>query len=473
MGIMVVSLSLMLIFSCNQSTTKGPTKKNVLFIIVDDLRPELGCYGVTRIQTPNMDQLAAEGQLFERALCQNPVCGASRASMFTGAYATKKRFRNYNTWVDQDMPESTTLFKHFRNNGYFTASFGKVYHHSDDQINSWSQRPYRRIAIGSYNWRDYVLPENIENATSRTGRRYGVGPAFEKADVHDTVYYDGKMAKAVIKELQKSKTRDKPFCIATGFMKPHLPFNAPAKYWDLYNTDDFNLPPTYEPNESIPGEALHNWGELRAYTNIPAEGKLNDGLAKQLIHGYYACVSYIDAQVGLVLNELERLKLRENTIVVLVGDHGWNLGDHGLWAKHCLFKSSLHTPLILNVPGFKEGKRIKAVTPLTDIYPSLCELTGLDIPPLIEGKSFVDKLKQPASEGTYSYSRYFNGECIATDRYSYVEFNDYKRNRIITGMLFDHAVDSFEKENLYNRMDYIQITDSLRRILRNNAYLNR
>lgn len=469
-NIIAISLLLIVVFSCNQSSTEESNKKNILFITVDDLRTELGCYGISGIQTPNMDKLATNGQLFERAFCQVPVCGASRASMFTGAFPTEKRFSNYYTWVDQDMPESTTMFRHFKNNGYFTASFGKVYHHSDDQINSWSQHPYRRIAIGSYNWRDYVLPENIKNATSRTGSSYGVGPAFEKADVHDTAYYDGKMAKAVIKELRKSKNRDKPFCIAAGFMKPHLPFNAPAKYWDLYRSDDFKLPPNYKPNKSIPEEALHNWGELRAYTNIPDKGKLEDELAKQLIHGYYACVSYIDAQLGLVMEELERLKLKENTIVVLVGDHGWNLGDHGLWAKHCLFKSSLHTPLIVNVPGYKKGIRISAVTALTDIYPTLCELTGLEVPPLVEGKSFVDKLKQPYSEGTYTYSRYHNGDCIATDRYSYIEYMDYNDNNIMANMLFDHAMDSFESENVYNQNAYDEIITSLKAKLRSNDY---
>jgi len=459
------------IFSCNEQSAnnkKSNTKKNILFIIVDDLRPELGCYGVSQIQTPNIDKLAEEGQLFERAYCQMAVCAASRASMFTGAYPTKNRFLNSQSWIDQEMPESINMFKHFKNNGYYTASFGKVIHHSEDQRNSWSKL-YIRPPRGSYNWRGYADKNNIKTAIENIN--YSLGPAYERANVSDTAYYDGIMTQAVLAELKRVSTRNDPFCIAVGYIKPHLPFNAPEKYWSLYDSTQFDLPPTYYPNESIPKEALHNWGELRTYTNIPTEGRLSDELAKTLIHGYYACTSYIDTQIGYIINELKRLDLYENTIIILLGDHGWNLGDHGLWSKGCLFESSLHTPLIMKIPRYENGIRIKPIIPLVDIYPTLCELLSLPVPHLVEGNSFLDKIKNPSMDRNYAYSRYSgrNAQSLATDRYLYSRYLD-QDNKVIANMLFDHAIDPNEINNLNNSIEYKNLIDSFESVLDNNEF---
>ena len=263
-------------------------KPNVLFIAVDDLRPELGCYGQSYIHSPHLDQLAQEGVLFRRAYCNIPVCGASRASLLTGARPTRNRFLGYDTWAEKDYPEAITLPQHFQNNGYHTISNGKIFHHQTDSEDSWNEI-WRPSGLGS--WRDYLLAENLALDTEE-GQR---GPAYEKAEVADSAYFDGKIADKTIEDLKKLKAQGKPFFLATGFLKPHLPFNAPARYWDMYDRDSITLPDNYYAPKNAPKAAIHDWGELRNYHDIPKEGPLSDSMALTLIHGYYACVSYTDA----------------------------------------------------------------------------------------------------------------------------------------------------------------------------------
>ncbi|MEZ6046473.1 MAG: sulfatase [Planctomycetaceae bacterium] len=330
-------------------TISAAEKPNILFIAVDDLRPELACYGAEQIHSPNIDRLADSGVLFERAYCMVPTCGASRASLMTGIRPTPDRFKNYLTRADHDTPGIKTLNTHFKDHGYFTLSLGKVFHHAEDNAQGWSEPAVRWNDVSM--WQD-PANQKLHQERQKLGPK-SRGPAWEAADVPDDAYIDGKLANRAIKDLQRLSKQQEPFYLAVGFYKPHLPFNAPRKYWDLYDQNQIKLPKNYYVPEDAPAESIHNSGELRAYSNIPKTGPVSDETARNLIHGYYACVSYTDAQIGKVLDELDRLGLAENTIVVLWGDHGWNLGEHTLWCKHSCYETSLQIPLIVRAPGMK------------------------------------------------------------------------------------------------------------------------
>ncbi len=417
------------------------SKSNVLFIAVDDLRPQLGCYGHKQMISPNIDRLASDGVTFLRSYCQVPVCGASRASLLTGVRPTKDRFLGYNTWAEKDLPGALSVAEHFKNNGYHTISNGKIFHHRADCGDSWSENAWRPKG----NWRNYMLDENRKLNSQKPKL---AGPAYENADVPDNAYFDGMIADKGISDLRRLKGVDKPFFLSLGFLKPHLPFNAPKKYWDMYKRREIDLADNPFRPKGAPDAALHNWGELRQYHGIPAKGPLSDELARTLVHGYYACVSYTDAQIGRVVDELDRLGLRDNTVVILWGDHGWNLGEHGLWCKHCNFETSLHSPLIVRGPGIQAGMKIDALTEYLDIYPSLCELCGLPLPGHLQGRSFVPLLKEPNLPWKKAvFSRYFRGDSVKTDQYRYTEWRR-KNGDIYARMLYDHKVDWVENVNI-------------------------
>lgn len=439
----VIFLSL---YACNRNT-KIPEKPNILCIAVDDLRPELNCYGNHEIHSPNIDRLASEGTLFKWAYCNVPVCGASRASLLTGTRPGRYRFIDYDTWADKDLPGKVCLPRHFKDNGYYTISLGKVFHHQYDRAESWDENWRPEVTT---TWRDFHLPENLAIDTIK-GQQ---GPPYECADVNDTIYFDGKIASRAIASLSKMKKMNRPFFLAVGFLKPHLPFNAPKKYWDLYDYNNFHVPENYIPSPGIPKKALHNWGELRAYYGIPARGPLSDSLAGKLIQGYYACVSYTDHQIGRVLNTLNELDLEKNTIIVLWGDHGWNLGEHGLWCKHCNFNTSLRTTLILKVPWITKGDKTDALVEFIDIYPTLCDLAGLSNPSHLDGKSFLPVLKDPELPGKdFIISKWFDGLTIKTPEFAFTEWR-HENDSIYERMLFDHAVDIEENRNLNRLSEY-------------------
>jgi iduronate 2-sulfatase len=441
-------------------TFSGPEKPNILFIAIDDLRPELGSYGNSVIQSPVIDQLASEGVMFTRAYCNVPVCGASRASLLTGARPTKYRFLNHSSRADRDYPEAVTLPEHFRNNGYYTIVMGKVFHLIYDSPKSWNER-WMTEWEGS--WRDYLDEENISiDAMDNT-----IGPAYECMEVPDSAYKDGENAIKAIRALNQLKDQDQPFFLAVGFVKPHLPFNAPKKYWDLYDPDEIGLAPNPFPSINAPGQAFHNFGELRAYHGIPTgRDPIPDDLALTLRHGYYACVSYVDAQVGLILQALEEMKLADNTIVVLWGDHGYNLGEHDLWAKHCNFNTSLHSPLIFKVPGLTKGDQNHSITEFIDIYPTLSELSGLPLPGHLDGKSLVSRLVNPEIiEEDYAVSKYQKGLTLIEQQYFYTEWYD-ENDQVVTRMLYDHSVDPDENENISENPEYNTLIKELSRKLK-------
>jgi len=447
---------LLILDSCtgNRETKQPPVQPNILFIAVDDLRPELACYGKELISSPNIDRLAAEGTRFDRSYCNIPVCGASRASLMTGLRPARNRFLTYLTRADEEAAGISTLPGHFRNKGYHTISNGKIFHHDDDAMESWDE--VWHPVSNSASWRDYALRENIAQDTSDRFR----GPPFERAEVQDTVYKDGKTAEKTIRDLRKLKEQDKPFFLATGFLKPHLPFNAPEKYWKIYDgkvsLPDNNHPPAYAPKES-----LHNFGELRAYAGVPPDGPVRDDFARELIQGYYACVSYTDAQIGMILNELKRLELDRTTIVILWGDHGWNLREHGLWCKHCNYETSLHTPLIVKVPGTKQLKASSEIVEYVDIYPTLCELAGLELPEHLQGDSFKDLLydNKATSDGV-AICQWYAGITTIRENWFYTEWvndNDSSYAR----MLYDHKVDPDENLNISEDPLHAETIDAL------------
>lgn len=419
-------------------------RPNVLFIAVDDLRPELACYGKQHIHSPNIDRLAATGVLFERAYCMVPTCGASRASLMTGIRPTRTRFVSYQTIAQKDAPGITTMNTQFRKNGYFTASLGKVFHHASDSAEGWSEPAWRTKGIP---W--YRNPENHELHTKRQkqGSRKR-GPAWESADVADDAYADGVIANRAIADLRRLKDREEPFFLAVGFLKPHLPFIAPKKYWDLYDADKIQLPDNYHVPKDAPKESIHSSGEMRAYAGIPAKGPVSDETARNLIHGYYACVSYADAQIGKLLDELDRLQLSDNTIVVLWGDHGWNLGEHTLWCKHSCYETSMQIPLIVRAPGIKGGQRRSGLIESIDLYPSLCELAGLPLPDHLQGRSFATLMKDADAEWkSAAVGRFQNGDTIRTDAFRFTEYTDRKGKRT-SRMLYDHNADPHENVNV-------------------------
>ncbi|HUG17872.1 MAG TPA: sulfatase [Planctomycetaceae bacterium] len=419
------------------------TRPNVLFIAVDDLRPELKCYGKQHIHSPNIDRLAQSGVLFERAYCMVPTCGASRASMMSGIRPARNRFVSYLAWAEKDARGITTMNMQFKQNGYYTVSLGKIFHHPTDNAEGWSEPAWRPKGVP---W--YRRPENValhEQRQQQAARKRG--PAWESADVPDDAYADGVLVNRALEDLKRLKSDDRPFFLAVGFFKPHLPFIAPQKYWDLYDHDQIQLPDNYSPPQDAPQESIHNSGELRAYAGIPASGPVSEETARNLIHGYYACVSYTDAQIGKLLDELDRLELTDNTIVVLWGDHGWNLGEHTLWCKHSCYETSMQIPLIVRSPGVKAGERRSQLIESIDLYPTLCELAGLPLPEHLAGRSFVELMQNPDADWkTAAVGRFQNGDTIRTDRFRFTEYTKPK-GEVTSRMLYDHVSDPAENFN--------------------------
>jgi len=445
------------------ATAKPIERPNVLFIAVDDLRPELNCYGQPLIQSPNIDRLASEGLQFNRAYCQVPVCGASRASLLSGIRPSRDRFVTYHTRLDEDLPGVVSLPGIFRDHGYTTISNGKIYHHRTDDAKSWDE-VWHPKATNVSKWRDYQTRENIDLAAESRS----TGFPYEKADLGDDAYFDGKIASKSMADLRKLSAGGDPFFLAVGFLKPHLPFNAPSNYWDLYSKEEIQLAENPFPPAGSPKEAMHRFGELRAYRGIPEKGPVDDAMALEMTHGYYACVSYTDAQIGRVIDELDRLGLRENTIVILWGDHGWHLGEHGLWCKHCNFEKVMRVPMILNAPGYPAAGVTEALVELVDIYPTLTELCGLPHPDHLHGTSMVPLLEDPIAPFKDAvYSRWYDGETVITDRFIYTEWLD-KDRRAYARMLYDLDSDPGENINVSELPENKALVERMSDLLQDN-----
>ncbi|MGB5667902.1 MAG: sulfatase [Maribacter sp.] len=417
-GIGIIML-LVSVCSCKPKEDKKEViknKPNILFIAIDDLRPELGSYGSDIAVTPNLDRLASDGLQFERAYCQQAICSPSRASLMTGARPeTIGVIENYTYFRDTN-PDIITLPQHFWANGYETAYTGKIYHNTEfgDGELSWSRQPAldkMKIQL-SQTPGGFALPENQEMyrenkaemiakyGADAAKRGLGKGPAYENADVPDYTYEDGyntELAIATLKDMLE-KNPDKPFFLGLGMKKPHLDWLAPKKYWDLYNRDSIKL--TTQTSAPINGAemGLHPSFELRVRSGIPKKGPIDDELAITLKHAYMACVSYVDAQIGKMITALDEAGIRDNTIIVVWSDHGWHLGEMGIWGKATNYEISTRVPMMIWTPDMlkeNRGKKTNALVELVDIYPTLCELTGISLPGHLEGQSFVPLLTNP------------------------------------------------------------------------------
>ena len=432
---------------------------NVLFIAVDDLRPELGCYGRKHVKSPNIDRLAQSGVLFSRAYCQQAVCGASRTSLLTGMRPDSTRVWGNSVHFRKTVPDVVALPEHFKNHGYHVVGMGKIYHGSLNDPQSWS------VPWHAFPGMVWLRPENqaqISRSRAEAQKRglkgeavgrAARGPATEAADVADDAYPEGQVADMAIDTLRKIK--DRQFFLAVGFFRPHLPFNCPQRYWDLYDHAEIGLPENGSPPQGAPQYALTTWGEMRSYYGIPPQGPVTDEQARRLIHGYYACVSYTDAQIGRVVDELDRLGLRDKTIFILWGDHGWKLGEYGAWCKHTNFELDTRVPMILSAPGARRGGRsCDALVEFVDIYPTLCELAGLPLPGHLEGTSFAPLVENPRRPWkSAAFSQYprsgVMGYSMRTDRYRLTLWVQRENpDEVAAVELYDHDRDPGENVNV-------------------------
>jgi arylsulfatase A-like enzyme len=471
---------------------------NVLFLCVDDLKPELGCYGSTVVKTPNIDRLAARGTVFERHYVQQAVCTASRASMFTGLRPDTTRVWDLQRTCREECPQAFTMQEYFKKHGYATAGSGKVMHgFKDGDPQSWSIPFVEPESLTYTSGREPALyceyqTESVQAvyAELKTNGIKGYGPQqkfmaargakppAECLDLPDNAYSDGAMSDWAISMLETFAKDKQPFFLTLGYRKPHLPFVAPEKYWDLYDREKLKLAEFREHATNSPGYAYHPGHELGGYTGIDLE-TLNQDEARQreLIHGYYACVSFVDAQIGRVLGKLAETGLTTNTIVVLWGDHGWHLGDHNIWCKHTNFEQATRAPLIIAAPAQGKAVRNDSLVESVDIFPTLCALAGQPVPAQLEGVSLVPALREPkAKVKEFAVSQYpdhqkrrLMGYALRTERYRLVawvsedvaktgKFAQVKPEAV---ELYDYQQDPRETINRANQADYEPVVNQL------------
>ncbi len=486
-------------------------QKNVLLIIVDDLKPGGAAFGVnTQIKTPNMDELANSGALFLRNYTQQAVCAPSRISFLTGTRPDVTKIWDLKTDMRTVNPNSLTLPEYFKQQGYTTIGMGKVFHGAKkDDPQSWSKKfikddnldyaegfepPVNKAYQNSHSRSVYnSIKEKFANnpsgdklwlAINKGLKDADARPAVESLDVPDDAYADGAMAEKGISLMKSLKNKRNPFFMAIGFHKPHLPFVAPKKYWDIYDRERIPLSKFREKAENSPDFAYHTFGELRNYSDIPQdlglEG-LNGDIEKQkeIIHGYYASVSYVDAQIGKVLEYLKTSGLDKNTVVVLLGDHGWHLGDHGLWCKHTNFEQATCSPLIIRFPGAPESVICKSPTELLDIFPTLCDAVSIEKPESLQGESLLPIIiGKTTSVKNFAISQYPRGNkmgySLRTDRYRLVEWHkdnyrssdEYNSDNVIAIELYDYKADPLETKSLQDNPDYKQIRTELKEQLK-------
>ncbi|WP_182866842.1 sulfatase [Stieleria mannarensis] len=463
----LVTLALALVIT---SHVMASDRLNVLFIAADDLRCDLGCYGHALAKTPHLDRLAQRGITFDRAYCAQALCNPARSSLLTGRRPNTLTQYNLTKHFRDAIPDVVTLPQHFKQNGYFSQNVGKIFHNWATEVKgdpaSWSVPAV--MHFGSHRHDDAKvegeLPPNLATAIR-----------CECRDVPDDAYYDGRITNLAVDALRERAQSDQPFFLAVGFWKPHLPFNAPKRYWDLYDRDEIPLPPCPQWPDGTPRIAWHNSQELLGKAK-PATLSPDD--EQELRHGYLAGISYMDAQVGRLLAELERLNLTEQTLIVFWSDHGFQLGDHTLWCKTSNFELDARVPLIIAPPGGVAVKRSDAIVELLDLYPTLADLCGLERPDGLEGVSLkplidgvADKVKDAAltQHPRPSYYRHpmdAMGHSVRTDRFRYTEWRSHDDGALIGAELYDHNVDPAESVNRVDEDAYQVHLAGLRRVLK-------
>ncbi len=471
-------LPIALVILCGALSSTAADKPNVLFLMADDFRPELASYGSAAI-TPNLDRLANRGMQFDHAYCQQAVCNPSRSSLLTGLRPDRLRIWNNSTHFRELNPSVVTIPQWFLQNGYVTRCTGKIFHnwHTKEQGDrrSWSAPEFLHYANHGDDAPQVEgeLPPNLSTANLRN---YGNGPLCECRDVPDEAYYDGRVATEGVKVIAEIK--DQPFFLAVGFWKPHAPFNAPKKYWDLYQREQ--LPPLRgERPEGAPELAFHASTEVlgagaNKVTPSPAQ-------AAEWRHGYYANVSYLDAQLGRVLDALEEQGLAEKTIIVFFSDHGYHLGEHTLWGKTSTFEYDARVPMLFSGQGIQAGVRTNSLAELTDLFPTLVELCGLSTPGGLDGRSLVPVLRDPTAtvhEGAFSqhprpayYDREPSGTptamgySVRTQQVRYTEWRDWKSGEVVAQELYDHQTDPQELRNAVGDAKLIETQKRARELL--------
>ncbi|WP_339752834.1 sulfatase [Algoriphagus aquimarinus] len=439
-------------------------RPNVLFIAVDDLRSELGHFENSTILTPNLDKLASEGVSFTNHFVQVPTCGASRAAFLTGKRPSRQAQLGNNIMQDEfhQTPESETpetFIHHLKRNGYHTVGIGKISHSADGYVYGYEEEVSDQREL-PYSWDEMLFDHGkwgtgwnaffaYADGENRQSLQKQVKP-YEAGDVDDLGYPDGLTTQLAIKKLRELKNSSQPFFLGVGLFKPHLPFTAPKKYWDLYDEDQIPLAKNPLKPQNVSNNSLLESGEFNGYQlgeeKAGLDRQLSDAYAKKIKHAYYAAASYSDAQIGLILDELEALELDQNTIVIVWGDHGWHLGEQQIWGKHTLFENALNSALIFKIPGSKVSKIDNSIVESVDIYPTIMELLGVNNPTNLDGESFASLLKsKEAQAGNIAYSYYHNGISMRTDRY---RLTKYFRGAEPTIELYDHHRDPLESVNI-------------------------
>jgi len=416
------------------------TPPNILFIAVDDLRTALGCYGDTLVHSPNIDRLASQSRVFQRAYCMQAVCGPSRTALLTGRLPDNTRVWHNRNMFRETHPTLVTLPQHFMNNGYHTVSLGKIFSGDARELDpqSWSEPEI----LKQTGWKN-----SVNDGSGTSGKS---GP-WQIADVPDDGYSDGKLASLAIEKLASLKANDKPFFLAVGFFKPHLPFNAPKRYWDLYDPESFDLHDDGKQVDQVSIHAHHSHRELGGYRDVPEDEHLDAAMTRKLRHGYYACVSYVDAQIGKLLNEMDRLGLTENTIVVLWGDHGYSLGEKDRWCKGTNFDRDARVPLIIRTPSMKQpGASTISMVELVDLYPTLTSLAGLAPMDHLDGRDLQPMIDDPNAPGRNEvlgqFARPFNrntpdfmGYSLRTNTHRYTRWISWADQKTVAEELYDYT----------------------------------
>jgi iduronate 2-sulfatase len=460
----VRSLVCLLVFAAPLAAASRP---NVLLIAIDDFKPLLGCYGDQTVKSPHLDRLASRGVLFESAYCNQSVCAPSRNSLLTGLRPTTVGIYDLGTNFRLATPEAVTIAQYFKQHGWRTEALGKVLHihqGNHEDAPSWSVPHWDPMDSPASS---YALERNQKKSPPIFTVTRDRADSTESADVPDNAYPDGQVADEAIRRLRAAKERSPvPFFLAVGFHKPHLPFCAPKKYWDLYDRAQLPLPAIEARPAGAPAYAPNNWGDLRLYTDIPSKGALSEDEKRRLIHGYHAAVSFVDAQVGRVMAEIDRLGFAENTIVVVWGDHGFHLGEHNQWSKQTNYENAARIPLIVIAPGVaKPGTRTRALAETVDVYPTLVELAGLPaprapaVPQGLDGRSFAATLRDPAAptkDAVFHVSPrnrpggvQILGRAVRTARHRLVEWKAPGAAPATAEIeLYDYVADPLESKNL-------------------------
>ena len=454
MKAIILFLCIFSLSACKQNKPLSENNKpNILLLCIDDLRPELNCFGAEYIHSPNIDALSAQGRTYMHHYANAPSCGPSRYTLLTGTYGpasnnalflrSKKYYTNSKS-VNPSMPEW------FRNKGYTTVSVGKVSHHPGGLGGAdWNDSLQIEVPLA---WDKHLMP--VGEWQHPRGAMHGLAhgeirqvptemPIYQSTEGSENIYPDGLIASEGIKQLQELAAKEEPFFLAIGLIKPHLPFGAPKKYLDLY--DGVTLPEIQHPQKPQGISTWHNSGEFMKYKRWGREPNTDLAFADSIRRHYAACVSYADYHVGQILAELKKTGADKNTIIVLWGDHGWHLGEHAIWGKHSLYEESLHSPLIIYYPKIQQpGIKTNGIVETCDIFPTLCELTGIEVPGFTQGASLIPSLSNPQALGHSAIAYKGNTKTIRTEKYRFTLHDNGSTE------LYDHTSIENETKNIAN-----------------------